>query len=85
MQPVAAPGAGRVVYAGWRDGGFGYEVTIAHGRGVRTIASHLSRVDVKLGQIVAAGQQIGLAGATGDATAPRVHSRCVSAEPSSTR
>lgn len=72
-QPVAAPGAGRVVYAGWRDGGFGYEVTIAHGRGVRTIASHLSRVDVKLGQIVAAGQQIGLAGATGDATGPHVH------------
>ncbi|RDI73676.1 Peptidase family M23 [Gaiella occulta] len=37
------------------------------------IASHLSRVDVKLGQIVAAGQQIGLAGATGDATGPHVH------------
>lgn len=72
-QPVAAPGAGRVVYAGWREGGFGYEVTIAHGRGVRTIVAHLSRVDVTVGQVVAAGQQVGLVGATGDASGPHVH------------
>jgi murein DD-endopeptidase MepM/ murein hydrolase activator NlpD len=71
--PVDAAGAGRVVWAGWRDGGWGNEVTIAHDGGVRSIYAHLSSIDVTLGQQVDAGQAIGLVGATGDATGPHLH------------
>ena len=71
--PVGAAGAGRVAYAGWHPGGWGYVVTIAHGSGVRTLYAHLSRVDVRLGQHVSARAQIGLVGATGHATGPHLH------------
>jgi murein DD-endopeptidase MepM/ murein hydrolase activator NlpD len=71
--PVAAAGDGEVVYAGWRDGGWGNEVTIAHGHGIRAMYAHLSAVGVAVGQHVEAGETIGLVGATGDATGPHLH------------
>jgi len=71
--PVAAAGDGEVVYAGWRDGGWGNEVTIAHGHGVRAMYAHLSSVGVAVGDHVEAGETIGLVGATGDATGPHLH------------
>ena len=70
---VGAAGAGTVVYAGWRDGGWGNEVTIDHGHGVRAIYAHLSEIDVSLGETVTSGETIGLVGATGDATGPHLH------------
>lgn len=70
--PVGAAGPGRVVYAGWRDG-FGYEVTVADGAGLRAIYAHLSEIDVPLGERVAAGAQLGRVGMTGDATGPHLH------------
>jgi murein DD-endopeptidase MepM/ murein hydrolase activator NlpD len=71
--PVGAAGAGEVVWAGWREGGWGNAVMIAHGRGVRTLVAHLSRVDVKVGQWVRTGDRVGLSGSTGDSTGPHVH------------
>jgi murein DD-endopeptidase MepM/ murein hydrolase activator NlpD len=71
--PVAAARAGRVTYAGWHPGGWGYLVTVAHGSGLRTMYAHLSRVDVKLGAAVGAGSQVGLVGASGHATGPHLH------------
>ncbi|HEX6681060.1 MAG TPA: peptidoglycan DD-metalloendopeptidase family protein [Gaiellaceae bacterium] len=71
--PVAAAGAGRVVWAGFRAGGWGRLVTIAHGNAVRTMYAHLSRADVRLGARVVAGERIGLVGATGNATGPHLH------------
>ena len=70
---VAAAGPGRVAWAGFRPGGWGLLVTIAHAGGVRSMYAHLSRVDVRLGQRVAAGTRVGLVGATGDATGPHLH------------
>jgi peptidoglycan hydrolase-like protein with peptidoglycan-binding domain len=70
---VAAAGAGRVVWAGFRSGGWGRVVTIAHRRGVRSLYAHLSRVDVRLGDHVRTGERIGLVGATGNATGPHLH------------
>jgi peptidoglycan hydrolase-like protein with peptidoglycan-binding domain len=70
---VSAARAGRVAWAGWHDGGWGNEVVVAHGDGVRTIYAHLSRVDVQVGQRVAAGDELGLVGATGDANGPHLH------------
>ena len=70
---VAAAGPGTVTWAGYLPGGWGLLVTIAHGRGVRTLYAHLSRVDVHVGERVQAGFQVGLVGATGDATGPHLH------------
>jgi peptidoglycan hydrolase-like protein with peptidoglycan-binding domain len=71
--PVGAAANGRVTYAGWLDGGWGYVVTLAHGSGMRTLYAHLSSVDVKLGDQVAAAARIGLVGATGRASGPHLH------------
>ena len=71
--PVNAAASGRVAFAGWRAGGWGYLVTIAHGRGVRTMYAHLSRVNVRLGQRVSVGQRVGRVGASGYATGPHLH------------
>lgn len=72
--PFAAAAAGRVTFAGWyRGGGYGYLVTVAHGHGVRTLYAHLSSVEVRVGQRIAPGAELGRVGATGDASGPHVH------------
>ena len=70
---VGAAGPGRVAYAGFLGGGWGLLVSIDNGSGVRTLYAHLSRVDVRVGQHVDTGEEIGLVGATGDATGPHLH------------
>ena len=70
--PVAAAASGTVAFADWSNG-FGKLVSIAHGGGVRTLYAHLSRIDVRTGQHVGTGEQIGLVGSTGRATGPHLH------------
>lgn len=70
---VRAARYGRVSYAAWMPGGWGYLVSIAHGNGVRTMYAHLSRIDVRVGRRVAAGHQIGRVGSTGHSTGPHLH------------
>lgn len=48
-------------------------VMIDHGLGLMSISMHLSRIDVKAGQHVSRGQQLGLSGATGRVTGPHLH------------
>jgi hypothetical protein len=48
-------------------------VVIDHGMGLFTVSMHFSRIDVEEGQHVAAGQQLGLSGATGRVTGPHLH------------
>jgi murein DD-endopeptidase MepM/ murein hydrolase activator NlpD len=70
--PVLATAAGRVVKAGW-DGAYGRMVEIDHGFGVTTRFAHLDAIRVKLGQIVARGQLVGLLGNTGRSTGYHLH------------
>jgi murein DD-endopeptidase MepM/ murein hydrolase activator NlpD len=70
---VRAAHAGRVAYAGWREGGAGNVVTLADGRGVRTVYAHLDAVTVALGQRLEAGEELGVVGSTGSATGPHLH------------
>jgi murein DD-endopeptidase MepM/ murein hydrolase activator NlpD len=51
----------------------GYCVMIDHGLGLFTISMHLSRIEVREGQRIAAGDRIGLSGATGRVTGPHLH------------
>lgn len=71
--PVYAARAGKVVYADWLDGGWGFLVVISHGNGECSWYAHLSRIDVRKGVWVAAGVRVGAVGATGDATGPHLH------------
>ena len=70
---VMAAGPGLVTWAGKRTGGWGKLVTVAHGRGVRTMYAHLSTIDVKVGDWISGGTVVGRVGATGDATGPHLH------------
>jgi murein DD-endopeptidase MepM/ murein hydrolase activator NlpD len=70
---VAAAGPGYVSWAGWRAGGWGRLVVIAHGGGVRSMYAHLSRVEVRVGERVGAGFEVGRVGSTGHSTGPHLH------------
>src|SRR5262249_10274079 len=66
--PVKSAAAGRVTLAE-RDLYFtGGTVIIDHGYGLSTLYQHLSRLDVKLGDVVQQGDAIGAVGATGRVT-----------------
>lgn len=70
--PVVAPAAGRVLDTG--DYFFnGQTIWIDHGAGLLTMLCHLSEIDVKPGDVVAAGQRVGAVGATGRVTGPHLH------------
>ena len=71
--PVTAAAAGRVAFAAWRAGGWGYFVMVAHGGGMRTMYAHLSRIDVRLGQRISRGTPVGLVGSSGRSSGPHLH------------
>jgi murein DD-endopeptidase MepM/ murein hydrolase activator NlpD len=70
---VGAAGRGCVASAGWDPGGYGNLVVVRHRLGVTTWYAHLSRVTVRRGECVAAGERIGLVGQTGVASGPHLH------------
>lgn len=70
--PILAAAAGRVTFAGWA-GGAGNLVVLDHGGATTTQYMHLSSLTVRVGQSVAAGQQIGIQGSTGDSTGAHLH------------
>jgi peptidoglycan hydrolase-like protein with peptidoglycan-binding domain len=70
--PVAAAARGRVSWVGDLRA-WGLLVVVANADDVRTMYAHLSRADVKLGERVTTGEQIGLVGMTGDASGPHLH------------
>ncbi|CAL9415226.1 M23 family metallopeptidase [Streptomyces cellulosae] len=70
--PVHSVGVGTVVEAGW-GGAYGNQVVIKMHDGTYTQYGHLSSIGVSVGQEVAAGEQIGLSGATGNVTGAHLH------------
>lgn len=76
--PIAATTPGRVIFAGFGQygtgfGGFGNVVAIQDPSGLIHIYAHQSRLAVKTGDFVHAGQKIGYVGSTGRSTGPHLH------------
>ena len=74
--PVIAPAAGYVRLVGTVAQGFrlhGNTVGVDHGQGVLSIFLHLSKIYVKDGDFVKAGQVVGALGSTGASTGPHLH------------
>ena len=72
-EPILAPAKGKVIYAGWKSGGYGNTVEIDHGYGYVTRFAHASRVVVRAGETVERGQVIAEVGATGLVSGPHLH------------
>jgi murein DD-endopeptidase MepM/ murein hydrolase activator NlpD len=74
---VMAAHGGTVVKAGGNGAGdgpaYGNAIVIKHGNGTYSQYAHLSRIDVRVGQVVATGQQIALSGNTGNSSGPHLH------------
>lgn len=64
---------GGMVRIAKRFGGFGNVVIIRHYNGLETVYAHLWKIKVKPGDIVSAGQLIGLGGSTGHSTGTHLH------------
>lgn len=70
--PIVAAADGQVTGAGWA-GGYGRQVRIAHGGGIVTTYSHMSRLVADPGSFVRQGQLIGYVGSSGLSTGPHLH------------
>ncbi|KUO17352.1 M23 family metallopeptidase [Streptomyces dysideae] len=74
---VVATHGGTVAKAGGNGAGdgpaYGNAVVIKHGNGTYSQYAHLSRVEVKVGQVVKTGQRVGLSGSTGNSSGPHLH------------
>ncbi|ANH92736.1 MULTISPECIES: M23 family metallopeptidase [Streptomyces] len=74
---VVAAHGGTVVKAGPNGGGdgpaYGNAIVVKHANGLYSQYAHLSRIDVKVGQVVTTGQHIAKSGNTGNSTGPHLH------------
>jgi murein DD-endopeptidase MepM/ murein hydrolase activator NlpD len=70
---VRAAASGEVVYAGSSIPGFGNLILVKHPGGWVTAYAHLDRIEVRMRDTVAQGQEIGLSGQTGAVDRPLLH------------
>jgi murein DD-endopeptidase MepM/ murein hydrolase activator NlpD len=78
-RPLVAASSGTVTFAGGQTNafglltGYGLHVMITDTQGRVELYGHMSQIQASVGQVVQAGQQIGLVGSTGFSTGPHVH------------
>lgn len=70
--PIVAVSSGIIDYAGWGQG-YGKGIFIRTDDGHLNVYGHCSKIVVRQGQRVTAGQLIGRVGNTGNSTAPHLH------------
>ncbi len=72
QSPVPAANAGQVAFAGPLTI-YGNAVIVDHGLGLQTLYAHLSSIDVKVGDKVTKGQELGRSGTSGLAVGDHLH------------
>lgn len=70
--PIQVVANGTVTFAS-RNGSYGNLVKVDHGNGVETWYAHASKIYVKVGQQVNAGDVVAAVGSTGNSTGPHLH------------
>jgi murein DD-endopeptidase MepM/ murein hydrolase activator NlpD len=70
--PFRAAREGKVLFSGWKKA-YGNTVIVDHGDGVATLYGHASKLNVRAGMAVKAGQHIGNVGSTGWSTGAHLH------------
>jgi murein DD-endopeptidase MepM/ murein hydrolase activator NlpD len=70
--PIHAARSGRVLWAGWKKA-YGNTIIVDVGNGMTVLYGHASKLGVRAGQPVAAGEYIGNVGSTGWSTGPHLH------------
>ena len=70
--PFRAARGGRVLFSGWQTA-YGNTIIVDNGNGTTTLYGHASKLSVRAGQPVRAGQMIGNVGSTGWSTGPHLH------------
>ncbi len=70
--PVIASAGGVVTVAEFHPA-YGYMIDIDHGNDFSSRYAHLSKLNVKLGQVIKRGQEIAQSGNTGRSTGPHLH------------
>ncbi len=71
--PIYATFDGIVRIVGWDGNGYGRYVLVRHYNGLETLYGHMSKQLVEQGQLVKAGDQIGLGGSTGRSSGSHLH------------
>jgi len=70
---IYAPTEGVIKYAGYNSKGYGYMIIVSHNYGFETLYAHLSKIKVKIGDVVVRGDVIGLTGNSGLSSGPHLH------------
>ncbi len=64
---------GKVISAGYNNGGYGNLIVIEHPNNMKTYYAHLNEIYVNVGDIVKKDDIIGAVGSTGNSTGPHLH------------
>lgn len=72
ITPINSLAAGEVITSSHLTG-FGNTVVVKHSNDFYTTYAHMSKLNVKVGQSVKAGQSLGICGSTGNSTGPHLH------------
>lgn len=72
-EPIYATFEGKVRYARYNSGGYGYLVILRHPNGLETYYGHLCKLNVDVDDYVVAGQVIGYGGNTGRSRGAHLH------------
>lgn len=71
---IVAAAPGKVIFAGWHSGGYGYCVIIDHENGYKTLYAHMyAKPVVSVGERVYQGEKLGGQGMTGSANGIHLH------------
>ncbi|MDG2427164.1 MAG: peptidoglycan DD-metalloendopeptidase family protein [Acidimicrobiales bacterium] len=71
-QPIWAAKAGKVIFAGWKNG-YGNVVLLEHEGPVITLYAHQEKIHVSAGYRIGKGEVLGTCGSTGWSTGPHLH------------